>query len=174
MGDVDESTTPISMPLSSTKPAQKKKKKKRVPANYLAPTAASKAMKRDKSPLAGKTVNKQNSQANGPSSRFDNSPNNRFETSPNTRVMTISPQQPSTNFYRSDSQESTGLSSHWIEDLPIEQLKLFFPQFQQVFKEFIVLSELTTNILSSMGIFMKTEKPRKRSDRILELEEEGE
>ena len=25
-----------------------------------------------------------------------------------------------------------------------------------------------------MGIFMKTEKPRKRSDRILELEEEGE
>ena len=91
MGDVDESTTPISMPLSSTKPAQKKKKKKRVPANYLAPTAASKAMKRDKSPLAGKTVNKQNSKANGPSNRFDNSPNNRFETSPNTRVMTMSP-----------------------------------------------------------------------------------
>ena len=59
MGDGDESTTPISMPLSSTKPAQKKKKKKKVPANYLAPTAASRAMKRDKSPLAGKTVNKQ-------------------------------------------------------------------------------------------------------------------
>lgn len=38
----------------------------------------------------------------------------------------------------------------------------------------MILSELTTNILSSMGIFMKTEKPRKRSDRILELEEEGE
>ena len=88
----------------------------------------------------------------------------------------MSPTQPSSNanYHRSDSQESTGLSSHWIEDLPVEQLKLFFPQFQQVYKEFIVLSELTTNILSSMGIFMKTEKPRKRSDRILELEEEGE
>ena len=37
---------------------QQGQKKKKVPANYLAPTAASRAMKRDKSPLAGKTVNK--------------------------------------------------------------------------------------------------------------------
>ena len=66
------------------------------------------------------------------------------------------------------------MSSHWIEDLPLEQLKLFFPQFQQVYKEFIVLSEMTTNILASMGQFIMTEKPRRRSDRIPELAEEDE
>ena len=43
-----------------------------------------------------------------------------------------------------------------------------------MYKEFIVLSELTTNILASMGQFILTEKPRRRSDRIPELAEEDE
>ena len=113
MGDVDESTTPISMPLSTTMPTQKKKKKKRIPPSYLAPTAASKAMKRDKSPLAGKTLISQKEPN-------VNESKNRFETSPSTRAKTITPHQPGSNFYRTESAESSGLSSQWIEDLPLE------------------------------------------------------
>lgn len=56
MGNVDEATTAITMPAITQRPAGKKKKKKKVAAHYLAPTAASKAMKRDKSPNAAKTV----------------------------------------------------------------------------------------------------------------------
>ena len=47
--NVDEGTAPISMPINTAKPAKKKKKTK-PKAHYLAPTAASKAMRRDKSP----------------------------------------------------------------------------------------------------------------------------
>ena len=57
MGTVDEGTTAITMPQIAARPIGKKKKKKKIAAHYLAPTAASKAMKRDKSPNANaKTV----------------------------------------------------------------------------------------------------------------------
>ena len=72
-----------------------------------------------------------------------------------------------------DDKEST---AQWIEDLPIEQLKLYFNQYRTAYKEFVVLSELTTIILQNMGIFLKTfvNRERRKSDRILEIEEEGE
>ena len=44
----------------------------------------------------------------------------------------------------------------WIEDLPIEELKLFFDSFRQSHDEFVALSELTTEILMSMGIILRS------------------
>ena len=71
-------------------------------------------MKRDKSPIAGKTLMSQKE------SKVNES-KNRFETSPSTRANTISPHQPSNNMYRTESAESSGLSqTQWIEDLPVE------------------------------------------------------
>jgi len=65
----------------------------------------------------------------------------------------------------------------WIEDLPLDQLKLFFTHYRTTYKEFIILSEMTTTILQDMGIFLKT-FTRKRSDRkpahFMDFEEEGE
>ena len=85
-----------------------------MPPSYLAPTAASKAMKRDKSPNAGKTLMSQKE------SRVNES-KSRFETSPSTRANTITPHQPGNNMYRTESAESNGLSqTQWIEDLPVE------------------------------------------------------
>ena len=138
---------PISMPQTTQGHSIKKKKKKKVAAHYLAPTAASKAMKRDKSPNSQKTVKKSPSYP---------------KLSPNAKTLK-----------RSETQETTG--SQWIEDLPIEQLKLFFTQYRNAYGEFVVLSELTTIILQDMGIFLKTfTRVQRKSDRMLEIEEEGE
>ena len=52
MDDVDEETAPITMNATVTKPVAKKKKQSKPPPHYLTPTAASKAMRRDKSPRA--------------------------------------------------------------------------------------------------------------------------
>lgn len=45
--------------------------------------------------------------------------------------------------------------SLYIEDLPTVDLKLFFKGFQEIYKEFIVLQEMTTTVLEGMGIFLK-------------------
>lgn len=46
-------------------------------------------------------------------------------------------------------------ASEFIEDIPVREMKLSFESFKQVYKEFEALSELTTEILASMGIILK-------------------
>ena len=38
---------------------------------------------------------------------------------------------------------------------PVSDLKLFFGQFQAIYREFVVMDEITTKILNDMGIFPK-------------------
>ena len=72
----------------------------------------------------------------------------------------------------------------WIEDLPIDEMKLYFDSFKQMYKEFDALSELTQAILQSMGIILKgLSSPRTQGkitnrfsefdDDEAEMEEEG-
>lgn len=173
MGTVDEGTTAITMPQIAARPiGGKKKKKKKIAAHYLAPTAASKAMKRDKSPNANaKTVVRSAKSPSNPST----SPSQ--QNSKTVKRLGTSPQMTSSTSNRAQSEKDDKESTaHWIEDLPIEQLKLYFNQYRTAYKEFVVLSEMTTIILQDMGIFLKTftRTERRKSDRILELEEEGE
>ena len=44
--------------------------------------------------------------------------------------------------------------TQWIEDIPIAEMKLYMDNFRQVYEEFQALSELTTEILQSMGIIL--------------------
>ena len=37
--------------------------------------------------------------------------------------------------------------NQWIEDLPIEEMKLFYDQFKQVHHEFVSMSDLTRVIM---------------------------
>ena len=46
-------------------------------------------------------------------------------------------------------------ASEFIEDIPVREMKLSFESFKQVYKEFEALSELTTEILASMGIILR-------------------
>ena len=45
--------------------------------------------------------------------------------------------------------------SVWIEELPMDELKLEYNHFRNAYKEFRVLSELTITVLQDMGIFLK-------------------
>ena len=136
MDDIDEDTTPITLNATVSKPTAKKKKQQKPPAHYLTPTAASKAMRRDKSPRAATGVG-------GMSVQMIPS---MATTNPKTMSM-----------LRTEPV--------WIEDLPINELKLTFSHFQTSFSEFIILSEITTIILWDMGIVLKSasKMPPKRS-----------
>ena len=46
-------------------------------------------------------------------------------------------------------------TQQYIEDIPINEMKLYFEQFKSTYVEFLSLSELTTEILQSMGIILK-------------------
>ena len=63
------------------------------------------------------------------------------------------------NFMQSAAQPSmplTKMSTQWIEDLPIDEMKLFFDNFKQYHDEFVALADLTTEILMSMGIILRS------------------
>ena len=47
-------------------------------------------------------------------------------------------------------------ATQWIEDLPISEMKLAFENFVQGHDEFVALSDLTTEILMSMGIILRS------------------
>ena len=46
-------------------------------------------------------------------------------------------------------------TQQYIEDIPINEMKLYFEHFKSTYVEFLSLSELTTEILQSMGIILK-------------------
>jgi len=50
----------------------------------------------------------------------------------------------------------THIGSQWIEDLPIEELELSFDNFEQYYDEFVVFHDLTTAILASKGIILRS------------------
>lgn len=61
----------------------------------------------------------------------------------------------------------------WIEDLPLENLKLDYQLFKVTYKEFIILTELTILILEQMGIFLKQlTQPKNTQGRIIKTFEE--
>ena len=62
----------------------------------------------------------------------------------------------------------------WIEELPINQLRLEYNHFRVAYKEFRVLNELTVIILQDMGIFLKAPPKNKYSDLDLEVSEDME
>jgi len=41
-------------------------------------------------------------------------------------------------------------SPQWIEDIPVEEMQLTFEHFTITYKEFCLLSELTTNVIAVM------------------------
>ena len=48
------------------------------------------------------------------------------------------------------------MSTQWIEDLPIDDMKLYYDNFKQYHDEFVALADLTTEILMSMGIILRS------------------
>lgn len=75
---------------------------------------------------------------------------------------------------------ATSMTSQWIEDIPIQDMKLYFDSFKQMYKEFDALSELTLAILQSMGIILKgLSSPTRRTqgkitNRFTEFDDEDE
>ena len=121
-------------------PQPVKKLKKRPTPHYLASTTASKAMRRPKSNLSNTTQQQQRGINSVPLSMTK-------PTNPTNMAQTIvAANQPV------ETSPLASSSSQWIEDIPIEDMKLYFDHFKSNYQEFQALYELTHSILQSMGI----------------------
>ena len=69
-------------------------------------------------------------------------------------------------------KEKTETVSQWIEELPIEELKLEYNHFRVAYKEFKVLNELTVTVLQDMGIFLKQAPKISKNSLLVDYDEE--
>lgn len=136
---LDEGKTAKPMPVKA------KKLKVRPTPHYLTGTAASRAMQRPKSPFlkagAGNKRLGKNTVAFGSSG------------GPNQVPMTMNKKNPTSQLANTTGPSQT--LAQWIEDIPVEEMKLYYENFRSTYLEFLALSELTNLVLQSMGIILK-------------------
>lgn len=125
-----------------------KKLKVRPTPHYLTGTAASRAMQRPKSPFLKAGAGKQKLGKNtvGGPNQVPLSMGKKTPTSP--MANTAGPKTPTSAFDRQSTAQ-------WIEDIPVEEMKLYYESFRSTYMEFLALSELTNLVLQSMGIILK-------------------
>ena len=124
---LDEGTTVKPMPTPT-----KKLKQKPEPSSYRGKTA-SRAMQRPKSPM-----NTMQQKTGGPQPV----PSIMGKKSPSSPLLGNTVPMPST-------------SPQWIEDIPVEDMKLYFDNFKQCYAEFDILTDLVREVLASMGIIFR-------------------
>ena len=119
--------------------------------SYLRGTAASRAMQRPKSNmLTANPVMKNRGINAAPMSLTKKAP-----TSPMNQTTGVP--ELSSPLGRSTSE--------WIEDIPIDEMKLDFESFKANYQEFAALSDLTTAILQQKGVICRELSPPKVVDR---------